>query len=205
MGLGASIDSTSPIAPSAISSLALAKDGCVVVIDPQLSGTPASAQVVDHAVGLLEGVAHGLFGHDALRTALDGEAGQVGAVLDVRAHGDDVGPLGAEHQRGVGVDGVDAVALPERPETLLVPVGGGHELHVRPVPDRLRVAAGYALGAGMVVVMEPAVEIELGRRAVDVVDLEAVPQAVGEVVQQPHPAEADQPRLDTWPSVSPGL
>ena len=34
------------MAPSAISSLALAKDGCVVVTDPQLSGTPASAQVV---------------------------------------------------------------------------------------------------------------------------------------------------------------
>ena len=115
---------------------------------------------VDHVVGLLQGEGHGLVHEDTLHAGLHRLDRQEGAALGVGGDGQDVQVLLLVHLQGVGVEGGDAVALTEHGQPLLVAVGAGHQVHLGAVPDGLGVGGHQPLLAGMVVVVELAVDVQ---------------------------------------------
>ena len=141
-----------------------------------------------HRVGLLQGVGYRLFGHDALGAVLDSEDGQRGAVLDVGWYGDDVEPLVSKHLHCVSVERLDAVALAEYLDPLAVAVRSGYEVDLGPVGQGLREGHGHARAPAVpLVVVEPAVHVQVRwRGAVDVVDVPD-PHPPPNVVEHPHP------------------
>ena len=106
-----SMETTSPMVPLVTSALAVAKEGCVVLMAPQLKATPASEHIwtIRSACSRVW-VGDRLFGKDTLRAVLDREAGEVGTHLGIGGNGNDVQPLLGQHLGRVGVDGLDTVA-----------------------------------------------------------------------------------------------
>ena len=154
-----SIEITSPIAPDSSSSLALAKDGCVVEIAPHERGTPASLQTPTTRSGLRKRVTHRLVGDNCLCPVFDGEAHKLGAALGVRGDRHDVELLLLQHLGPVGIQGRRAVSITECLETLLVAVASGYEIDLQPVLDRLGIGGRSALWQVLLIEMELPVNV----------------------------------------------
>ena len=76
---------------------------------------------LDHPVRLLQGEDHGLLRDHRLGPVLHRGAGQIRTALDVGADRHDVQPLVAQHLDGVGVEGIDSIALPEDRQPFPIP------------------------------------------------------------------------------------
>ena len=119
----------------------------------------------DHSVRFLETVHHGFFGQDGPGAVVHRETRLLSPIFRVRTYGDEVRALVRQHLLGVFVDRIDAIALGENGKTLLVPIHSGDEVDFRSIPECLRVGGRVALVPGMLVVVEPAMYVELRRGA----------------------------------------
>ena len=154
---------------------------------------------VDHVVGLFQGEGHGLVHEDPLHSGFHRLDRQEGAAPGVGGDGQDVQVLLLVHLQGVGVERLDAVALAEHVQALLVPVGAGHQVHLGPVPDGLGVGGHQSLFARVVVVVELAVDLQpvgggaLGALQVVLGSLVGTPNVVivplSHVIEHTHPAQ----------------
>ena len=161
---------------------------------PAAQGNVCPGAGPDHPVGLLQRVDHGLLGNDALRPVLDGGDGQVHAAPDVGGDRNEVGLDLFQHRHRVGVDALGAVPRGERIEAAHVPVGGGDELDVGPVGHGLGVARRPSRPEMGLVLLEPAMDVQVGgrpvtRQQVEPGLVERGPGARRQVVQHPHPSE----------------
>ena len=134
---------------------------------------------------------HRLFRDDTLGPALDGQTGKMRAVFGIGTHRDNIWPLLSQHGLGVLVERLNPIALAKGFQPLGVAVGGNDRLHLGPVPQRLGIRGGIALVAGMIVVVEFAMDVQRRRRPVDIVDFKAVSDSGCQIVEQAHPAQAD--------------
>ena len=110
------------------------------------------------------------------------------AVFGIGAHRDDIWPLLSQHGLGVLVERLNPIALAIGLEPLGVAVGRDDRLYLGPIPQRLGIRGGIALVAGVVIVVEFAVDIQRRRGPVDIVDCKAIPDPAGQIVEQAHPA-----------------
>ena len=93
----------------------------------------------------------------------DREGGELRAPRYVDGDGHEVQPGLAQHLGGVGVQAGGPVTLRKDGEPLLVSLRRGHQLYVRSVCKGFRVAGYQGFLPRMVVNVEGAVNVELGR------------------------------------------
>ena len=110
------------------------------------------------------------------------------AIFGIGTHRDDIWPLLSQHGLGVLVERLDPIALAIGFQPLGIAIGSDDRLHLGPIPQRLGIRSGIALVAGVVVVVEFAMDVQRRRRPVDIVDFKAVPDPACQIVEQAHPA-----------------
>ena len=132
--------------------------------------TPVGADLY-HAVRLLQGEGHGLLGEDGLGSGLGSLDRQEGPALGVGADGHDIQRLLFVHFQGVGIEGLEAVAIPENLQAAHIPLGSGHQLDLGAIPQGLGVGRGQSLVARVVVVVKLAMGVHFGGNALGVLHL----------------------------------
>lgn len=147
---------------------------------------------------LRAGVHHRFLGDDATSAALRSKDGQIGTCLGVRGYRNQIGTLAAQNQFGIGVDTADAVALCEHGEAFLITIGGGDQLDLGAVGERLGIGVGQTAFPGVLMVVEAAVNVEFRCRPVHIIDIKSIRRARGQVVEHAHPPESDDNGPILW-------
>ena len=187
------METSSPIAPLLHQLPGPGKGGVGGGDGAAIESSAAIGAGPDHAVGFLQGVAHGFLGEDPLGAQFCGLGGEKGPALGIDGHGHDIELLLLHHLHAVGIEGLDAVAFAKGLEPFPVAVGAGHQLHFRTIPQRFGIGGGESFISRVVVVVEAPVDVQLGRGPVGVIHIEAIGDALRQVVEQSHPAQADHP------------
>ena len=92
-----------------------------------------------HPVRFLKRMGHGFLGEYPFRSVMYGETGEIGAMFGVRRDGHDIRPFYGQHVPGIVIECDYAIPFPEGAQPFHIPVRGGDQVDLRPVPEGFRV------------------------------------------------------------------